>query len=101
VDDNEEPHSNSAYLEYEAWYKGVTRPRLRLQWTHGDCANIESPKDEDMTYDWTTRVGRQVEAGPVLDRVVHHLDFFCTFTNVSINSNSELCCRATPSDSRS
>jgi hypothetical protein len=67
VDDNEEPHTNSVYKEYQDWYEGVTRLRLRLQWTQADYAYIESSEDEDTTYDHTTRVGRQVEAGPVLD----------------------------------
>jgi hypothetical protein len=73
VDDNEEPHMNSEYRQYQAWYQGVTRPRLRLQWTKADYADIESSEDEDTAYDHTTHVGRQVEAGPILDRVVCHL----------------------------
>jgi hypothetical protein len=58
MDDNEEPHNNSAYREYQASYEGVTRPRLRLQWTQDDYVDIESSEDEDTTYDRTTHLGR-------------------------------------------
>jgi hypothetical protein len=51
----------------------VTRPRLRLQWTEADYVDIESSEDEDTVYDHTTHVGRQVEAGRILDRVICHL----------------------------
>ncbi|CAN6321728.1 unnamed protein product [Urochloa humidicola] len=68
-DDNEEPHTNSAYRAYQAWYQGVTRCRLRLQWTESDYADIESSDDENTKYDQDTRKGTQVEAGPLLDRV--------------------------------
>jgi hypothetical protein len=73
VDDNDELHTNSEYKRYQAWYHGVTRSRLRLQWSQADYADIESYEDEDTVYDHTTHVGRQVEAGPILDRVVCHL----------------------------
>ena len=36
----------------------------------------ESSDDEDTAYDQSTRVGRQVEAGPILDRVVSQLPYF-------------------------
>jgi hypothetical protein len=57
-------------------YHQATRPRLKLQWTHDDYADIESFEDEDTAYDHSTRVGRQVEAGLILDRVVCHLLYF-------------------------
>jgi hypothetical protein len=73
VDDNDEPHTNSEYRWYQGWYHRATRPRLRLQWSQADYTDIESSEDEDTTYDRTTRVGRRVEAEPILDRVVCHL----------------------------
>ncbi|CAN6200537.1 unnamed protein product [Urochloa humidicola] len=69
VDDNEEPHTNSAYRAYQAWYQCSTRCRLRVEWTQADYADIESSDDEDTTYDQDTRKGTLVEAGPLLDRV--------------------------------
>jgi hypothetical protein len=71
VDENEDDHSNSEYRRYQAWYQGATRSRLKLQWTGDDYTDIESSADEDTTYDLATRVGMQVEAGPILDRVVN------------------------------
>jgi hypothetical protein len=71
--ENDKPHTNGEYRRYQAWYQGVTRCRLRLQWTEDDYADIESFDDENIAYDQTTLVGRQVEAGPILDRVVSHL----------------------------
>ena len=41
-----------------------------------DYADIESSDDEDTAYDQTTRVGRQVDTGPILDRVVSQLPYF-------------------------
>jgi hypothetical protein len=73
VDNNDKPHMNSEYRRYQAWYHRATCLRLRLQWSQADYVNIESSKDEDIAYDHTTRVGRQVEAGPILDRMVCHL----------------------------
>ena len=70
---NEEPHDKSDFKQYQAWYQGVTRPRLRLQWTEADYADIQSSEDEDTAYDRTTRIGSQVDTGPILDRVVSHL----------------------------
>uniref|UniRef100_K3YLZ9 Aminotransferase-like plant mobile domain-containing protein n=1 Tax=Setaria italica TaxID=4555 RepID=K3YLZ9_SETIT len=58
VDENNEPHTNSA-----------TRHRLREAWTQDDYAEIQSSDDEDTVYDQSTRAGRQVEAGPILDRM--------------------------------
>ena len=69
VDENNEPHTNREFRRYQAWYQRATRYRLRLQWTEDDYADIES-SDEDTAYDQTTHVGRQVEVGPILDRVV-------------------------------
>ena len=70
MDENDEPHTNHEYRRYQAWYQGATHYRLRLQWIEDDYADIESSDDEDMAYDQTTRVGRLVKAGPILDRVV-------------------------------
>ena len=65
VDENDEPHTNREYRRYHAWYQRATCCRLRLQWTQDDYADIESFDDEDTAYDQTTRVGRQVEVGPI------------------------------------
>jgi hypothetical protein len=96
VDDNDEPHTNREYRQYQTWYLQATRPRLRLQSTHDDYTNIESSEDEDTTYDHSTRVGRQVGAGPILNRVVCHLLYFSISICVTMNYNFELRCRATP-----
>uniref|UniRef100_K4A0S3 Aminotransferase-like plant mobile domain-containing protein n=1 Tax=Setaria italica TaxID=4555 RepID=K4A0S3_SETIT len=58
VDENDEPHTNSA-----------TRHRLKAAWTEDDYADIHSSDDEDTVYDQSTRAGRQVEVGPILDRM--------------------------------
>jgi hypothetical protein len=101
VDDNDEPHTNREYRRYQAWYHRATHPRLRLQWLHDDYADIESSEDEDTAYGHFTRVGRQVEAGPILDRVVCHLLYFSISICVTMIYNFELCYKATPSECRS
>ena len=58
VDENDKPHTNREYRHYQAWYQGVTRCRLRPQWTQDDYADIESSDDEDTAYDQSTREGR-------------------------------------------
>ena len=85
VDDNNEPHMNHEFRRYQAWYQRATRCRLRLQWTEADYADIESSDDEDMAYDQSTRAGRQVEVGPILDRVVSQLPYFCTLSCITIH----------------
>uniref|UniRef100_K3YXU0 Aminotransferase-like plant mobile domain-containing protein n=1 Tax=Setaria italica TaxID=4555 RepID=K3YXU0_SETIT len=69
VDENDEPHTNSAYRQYQSWYQGAMRHRLRAAWTEDDYADIHSSDDEDTVYDQSTRAGRQVEVGPILDRM--------------------------------
>jgi hypothetical protein len=68
--DNEEPHTNREFRQYQALYQQATRCRLKTQWTHDDYADIESTDDEATTYDEATRVGTQVKIAPILDRVV-------------------------------
>jgi len=85
LDDNNEPHTNREFRQYQAWYQRSTRCRLRLQWTEADYADIESSDDEDTTYDRSTRAGRQVEAGPILDRVVSQSTYFVTFSYITIH----------------
>ena len=70
MDENDEPHTNREYRHYQARYQGATRCRLRPQWIEDDYANIESSDDEDTSYDLATRAGMQMEAAPILDRVV-------------------------------
>ena len=85
VDENNEPHMNCEFRRYQAWYQHVTHCRLRLQWTEDDYADIESSDDEDTAYDQTTRVGRQVEVGPILDRVVSQLPYFSMLSCIPIH----------------
>ena len=81
MDDNNESHTNREFRRYQR----ATRCRFRVQWTEDDYANIESSDDEDTTYDQTTRVGRQVEAGPILDRVVSQLPYFSTLSCILLH----------------
>uniref|UniRef100_K3YE39 Aminotransferase-like plant mobile domain-containing protein n=1 Tax=Setaria italica TaxID=4555 RepID=K3YE39_SETIT len=69
MDENDEPHTNSEYRQYQSWYQGATRHRLMVQWTQDDYTDIQSSDDEDTVYDQSTRAGRQVETGPILDRM--------------------------------
>ncbi|CAN6336643.1 unnamed protein product [Urochloa humidicola] len=69
VQENDEPHTNENFRAYLSWYLGVTRPRLKVQWTDADYADIESSEDEDTPYDLATREGTVVEVAPILDRV--------------------------------
>uniref|UniRef100_K3ZM91 SWIM-type domain-containing protein n=1 Tax=Setaria italica TaxID=4555 RepID=K3ZM91_SETIT len=50
VDENDEPHTNSEYRQYQTWYQGATRHRLRVQWTQDDYADIHSSDDEDTSF---------------------------------------------------
>ena len=84
VDENNEPHTNHEFRQYQAWYQRATCCRLRVQWTKDDYANIESSDDED-TYDQSTHAGRQVEAGPILDIVVSQLPYFSTLSCIPIH----------------
>ena len=85
VDDNNEPHTSREFRRYQAWYQCATRCRLRVQWTEADYADIESSDDEDTAYDQSTRAGRQVEAGLILDRVVSQLHYLCTLSCIRIH----------------
>ena len=85
VDENNEPHTNREYRRYQAWYQGATCCRLRPQWTQDDYADIESSNDEDTAYDQSTREGRQVEEGPILDRVVSQLPYFSMLSCIPIH----------------
>jgi hypothetical protein len=53
----------------------VRRCKLRQQWTADDYTDIDSSDDEDTEYDQSTRLGTQVEATPILDRVVSFTQF--------------------------
>ena len=75
---------------YQAWYQRATRCRLRVQWTEDDYADIESSDNEDTTYDQTTHVGRQVEIGPIMDRVVSQLPYFSMLSCIPIHSAFEV-----------
>ena len=68
--ENDQPHTNYNFRAYLSWYVGVTRSRLKVQWTQADYADIESSDDEDTSYDLTMRQGMQMEFAPILDRVV-------------------------------
>ena len=85
MDDNNKPRMNHEFRRYQAWYQRATWCRLRLQWTEADYADIESSDDEDTAYDQSTRAGRQVKAGLILDRVVSQLPYFCTLSCIIIH----------------
>jgi hypothetical protein len=60
----------------------ILRPRhmaasvmVRQQWTAEDYADIDFSDDEETEYDLSTRLGTQVEAAPILDRVVSFTRF--------------------------
>ncbi|CAN6303670.1 unnamed protein product [Urochloa humidicola] len=67
--ENDEPHTKDNFRNYLTWYSGVTRCRLKLQWTAADYTEIQSSDDEDTTHDRKARDGTVVEAAPILDRV--------------------------------
>ena len=90
MDENNEPHMNLEFRRYQAWYQRATRCRLRVQWTEDDYADIESSDDEDTAYDQSTRAGRWVEAGPILDRVVSQLPYFSMLSCIPIHSVFEV-----------
>ena len=90
VDENNEPHTNHEYRCYQAWYQRATHCRLRIQWTEDDYADIESSDNENTAYNQTTRVGRQMEAGPILDRVVSQLPYFSMLSCIPIHSTFEV-----------
>jgi hypothetical protein len=49
---------------------GVTRCKLKGQWTAADYAKQESSDDEDTSFDIVARLGSQIETVPILDRMV-------------------------------
>ena len=85
VDYNNESHMNREFRQYQAWYQRAACCRLRVQWIEDDYADIESSDDEYTTYDQSTRAGRQVEAGPILDRVVSQLPYFSTLSCTTVH----------------
>ena len=85
VDENNELHMNREFRRYQAWYQCATYCRLRLQWIEDDYADIESSNDKDTAYNQTTCVGRQVEAGPILDRVVSQLPYFSMLSCIPLH----------------
>jgi hypothetical protein len=68
--ENEQAHTNYNFRRYLIWYAGVTRCKLKGQWTAADYAEQESSDDEDTTFDIAARHGSQIESAPILDRVV-------------------------------
>jgi hypothetical protein len=62
-------HRASEFAAYLTWLNASTRLHLRPQWTEEDILE-EASSEEDNDYDMETRLGRQVEQGPVRDRVV-------------------------------
>jgi hypothetical protein len=55
---------------YLTLYAGVTMCKLKGQWTDADYAEQEFSDDEDTSFDIAARLGSQIEAAPILDRVV-------------------------------
>jgi len=90
MDENNEPHMNREFRRYQAWYQHATRCRLRLQWIEDDYADIESSDDEDTAYDQSTRTGRQVQAEPILDRVVSQSPYFSMFSCIPLHYTLEV-----------
>eukprot|EP00267_Zea_mays_P053207 XP_020406320.1 serine/threonine-protein phosphatase 7 long form homolog [Zea mays] len=68
--ENDQAHTNYNFRRYLIWYSGVTRCKLKGQWTAADYAEQESSDDEDTAFDIAARHGSQIEAAPILDRVV-------------------------------
>ena len=62
----------------------MPKPTMGLDCTY-NYADIESSDDEDTAYDQSTRAGRQVEAGPILDRVVSQSPYFVTLSYITIH----------------
>jgi hypothetical protein len=67
---NDQPHTNYHFRRYLIWYAGVTRCKLKGQWTTADYAEQESLDDEDTAFDIAAWLGSQIEDAPILDRVV-------------------------------
>jgi hypothetical protein len=67
---NDQPHTNYNFRGYLIWYAGVTRCKLKGQWTAADYAEQESSDDEDTSFDIAARLGSHIEATLILDRVV-------------------------------
>jgi hypothetical protein len=86
VHENDELHNNSDYRRYQAWYHGVIHCKLRQQWTTNDYADIDSSDDEDTEYNHSTRLGTQVEAAPILDRVVSFKMVLLNFNTIHVSS---------------
>jgi hypothetical protein len=67
---NDQPHTNYHFQRYLIWYAGVTRCKLKGQWIAADYVEQESSNDEDTSFDIAARLGSQIEAAPILDKVV-------------------------------
>jgi hypothetical protein len=67
---NDQPHTNYHFRRYLIWYAGATRCKLKGQSTAADYAEQESSDDGDTSFDIAARLGSQIEAAPILDRVV-------------------------------
>jgi hypothetical protein len=68
--ENDQLHTNYHFHRYLTWYAGVTRCKFKGQWTAADYAEQESSDDKDTSFDIAARLGSQIEAAPILDRVV-------------------------------
>jgi hypothetical protein len=62
--ENDQPHTNYHFRRYLTWYAGVTRCKVKGQWTAADYAEQESSDDEDTSFDIAARLGSQIEAAP-------------------------------------
>ena len=63
----------------------MTHCRLRLPWTEDDYADIKFSDDEDTPYNQSTRVERQMEVEPILDRVVSQLPYFSMLSCIPLH----------------
>ena len=84
---NDQPHMNYHFRRYLIWYAGVTRCKLKGQWIAADYAEQESSDDEDTSFDIAARLGSQIEAAPILDRVVRS----CLLNLVMLNQYNMSC----------
>ena len=67
----------------------MTRCKLKGQWTAADYAEQESSDDEDTAFDIATRHGSQIEAAPILDRVVTIWDPCRAAMSNAVSSSSD------------
>jgi hypothetical protein len=61
---------NYHFRRYLIWYAGVTRCKLKGQLIAADYAEQESSDNEGTLFDIAARLGSQIKAAPILNKVV-------------------------------